>query len=1215
MGNFTSRPIGADRESARFFVTDEDRRYARDNIGSIARRVLGKPAHETKTELRFFDDLKLVVNIAGHREGSWKLFGQDVPYMRDAYGLVQYALNCDFSTAVAFIFGDRSVVTPIMVSKTKTPIVDWSQIIPPPANAPKFDPQAVLWENHELAGVWTYNAPDGSVLFHLVRQEETKIDPETGEIKVIKKTPVVTYGRFGNGRLHWRAKGAGLNILFGLDELAKRPAAPVLVVEGEKSATAARLLFPDWVVICWKGGCGNVGKIDFTPLRGRIVYFLADADDAGVEAMGKAEKKAAAAGAVRTTLAKPPQACWEMKKGWDLADDLPAGWTIDGIRDYILMSDTWTACGLPAYYNAPLMPARDARRLQAKVIREFISDEAQMAVAREMARQRSEDEAAQNANLTPAQKGKITRRHKRDVARMFGLESLRNGHRMLVTGSQGTGKSSDSLKAIAKLNIPWLRIVFTLPTVEKAWEAMVQYNGYRRANSLPAYVVRGRGAYEQQPDEAGIRLNDDRMCPRYKTVNRAAAMRLAPRQTICPTCPFRHTCGSLKQEADLAEFTGGVFFMAREYVFLDLPVDNVHMLIGDESLTAVAASEPVYVDPQKIKDVGAWKSVGLEAAVDTMAALGPVYKAVTEHSGAILAGLREMNVAPKALRQAGAYLDDVREEAVKSSVDGSMTDEQIERILDDIQKLEFGSVSRLCRQLAIELAQPRAQANTVCLRHPKDKETGEAVDRVAVFHLKSLRVSKETPVLLLDGTGSVWLNRKVFGDELIHHHVPIERSAVVLSTLGRQFSRQSVTGTDRNDELVSDAVTAAAALLRRDIVSLATSLKQSVFVCSTMRAEASLEPEIQAARQAGADIATAHFADVRGKNRWQSYPVALLIGREEVTPWALEDMTRPFLADDSEPLIPSVNDEGRSCYVNQCRGRRMRDGTVVPVEVSVHPDPRCETMHEQIREAELLQALDRVRAIYNHRTVYLLNNLVLDVTYDANLSWRNLKAGGTRFDIAFQRTDQTVFLDAPGEWSRCFPDLWPNKNVAKCALKAEGGVKLPIVSNKVPSNKLLANQPPLRISYQRPGQGQQPCTAWVFAPAAAARATLEKVVGPILDSWSIDWTATISARALPTVPAPLDGSEVDDDEVHEAAAYEPDEPAIAAATAAGKPITLDTNEGFREAITWMRALSSAGVLERALARTWTGDPDPAELLDILTAVEASRMLADPCRTW
>ena len=101
--------------------------------------------------------------------------------------------------------------------------------------------------------------------------------------------------------------------------------------------------------------------------------------------------------------------------------------------------------------------------------------------------------------------------------------------------------------------------------------------------------------------------------------------------------------------------------------------------------------------------------------------------------------------------------------------------------------------------------------------------------------------------------------------------------------------------------------------------------------------------------------------------------------------------------------------------------RRTREGDDVlshVVEVLVHPDPRCEAMHEQIREAELLQALDRVRAIYNHRTVYLLNNLVLDVTYDANLSWAELKAGGNSLDASFNRTGQTVWLTAPGEFTR-----------------------------------------------------------------------------------------------------------------------------------------------------------------------------------------------------
>ena len=39
------------------------------------------------------------------------------------------------------------------------------------------------------------------------------------------------------------------------------------------------------------------------------------------------------------------------------------------------------------------------------------------------------------------------------------------------------------------------------------------------------------------------------------------------------------------------------------------------------------------------------------------------------------------------------------------------------------------------------------------------------------------------------------------------------------------------------------------------------------------------------------------------------------------------------------------------------------------VHIDVHPDPRVQRVIEQIREAGSLQNLDRVRPIYNHRTL------------------------------------------------------------------------------------------------------------------------------------------------------------------------------------------------------------------------------------------------------
>ena len=73
----------------------------------------------------------------------------------------------------------------------------------------------------------------------------------------------------------------------------------------------------------------------------------------------------------------------------------------------------------------------------------------------------------------------------------------------------------------------------------------------------------------------------------------------------------------------------------------------------------------------------------------------------------------------------------------------------------------------------------------------------------------------------------------------------------------------------------------------------------------------------------------------------------MVAGREQVSPQRLEDMSRSFTATDAEPF------QVFGGYVKQSRARRMRSGEIQPVEVEVHPDPRCQELLEQIREAEI----------------------------------------------------------------------------------------------------------------------------------------------------------------------------------------------------------------------------------------------------------------------
>lgn len=75
--------------------------------------------------------------------------------------------------------------------------------------------------------------------------------------------------------------------LYNQDKLAANPNAPVLVVEGEKSADAASILFPDHVVVTTMFGAQSPLKSDLTPLVGRDVTFWPDNDDAGLSYVDK----------------------------------------------------------------------------------------------------------------------------------------------------------------------------------------------------------------------------------------------------------------------------------------------------------------------------------------------------------------------------------------------------------------------------------------------------------------------------------------------------------------------------------------------------------------------------------------------------------------------------------------------------------------------------------------------------------------------------------------------------------------------------------------------------------------------------------------------------------------------------------------------------------------------------------------------------------------
>jgi putative DNA primase/helicase len=133
---------------------------------------------------------------------------------------------------------------------------------------------------------WTYANADRALLFYVARFDAPGEPKQFLPLSLWRSAKGLTW--------RWKAVPAPRPI-YGLDQLAGRPDAPVLISEGEKSCEAARFIFDDHVVVTSPGGSGAADKADWTPLAGRKVTIWPDNDEPGA-------KYAAAVASILTSL-------------------------------------------------------------------------------------------------------------------------------------------------------------------------------------------------------------------------------------------------------------------------------------------------------------------------------------------------------------------------------------------------------------------------------------------------------------------------------------------------------------------------------------------------------------------------------------------------------------------------------------------------------------------------------------------------------------------------------------------------------------------------------------------------------------------------------------------------------------------------------------------------------------------------------------------------
>jgi putative DNA primase/helicase len=182
-------------------------------------------------------------------------------------------------------------------------------IMPVPEDFPEAMPRHTFGARE---GTWAYRNAAGALL-HLVDRFRAPDGGKTYRPRVVR--------REGGGALAWAFAGPPEpRPLYGLDALAARPDAPILVCEGEKAADAAQRLFPDHVATTSSGGAAAAGKAEWGALKGRAVTIWPDHDAPGARYAQEAAGHIQAAGAQCVRIVQVPEA---FPDAWDLADPVP----------------------------------------------------------------------------------------------------------------------------------------------------------------------------------------------------------------------------------------------------------------------------------------------------------------------------------------------------------------------------------------------------------------------------------------------------------------------------------------------------------------------------------------------------------------------------------------------------------------------------------------------------------------------------------------------------------------------------------------------------------------------------------------------------------------------------------------------------------------------------------------------------------------------------
>lgn len=738
------------------------------------------------------------------------------------------------------------------------------------------------------------------------------------------------------------------------------------------------------------------------------------------------------------------------------------------------------------------------------------------------------DRDRKQADIAQAQRA--IRRH---IRNQFGLDYLPASEvtktapisRVMLTGAQGVGKTravvgADGSPGILHRARGLVSILFE-PDHGMAAQARRDYDLNAPKGSPPSIVLRGRPAPDpDQPDETMCRLPD--------VADKLAAKGVSVPKALCERCPFAQVCGYLRQEKEIMALAaapeGVAIFAPHDYAFLPLPgLIEPDLAIFDErprdygveeaQVSFEMLAEPLQFD-RSLRAMNAIQATSEEAdaAAANLRFIRPLMIALRnagqDHPDRMLGALRDQGVDRAHVVGAIAGLTYFQDRETARAMRNALEQYNFARMsgrpfnLESRLKAEIenreGKIARILQSifeaLLIEIDKPREDAVGIVVtdveRRPGSREKAKGIIAVRT---KALRI-RRVPFLHLDGTGDHGIAQRIFGQMDIEHH-PVERSPAdrgdrIIQVIGAEFHNAGLQGGRKGQggEITPYHGTWATTYdaQRADILKAIKARPGALIIGNKSVIEA-LKPDEHGAH-------SAHFGAIRGRNDWEKIDRIMIIGREEPSPAAVEQIARAFAAHDDD----AFESLARKPYPKAQRGIRKRDGSGHGIAVNFHPNTWADRVLKQIRDAEIVQAVDRIRPIFKDEPIEitLLSPVVVDLTADQVIAWKDYRKGGTRIEHALKQA--RVIPLSGREAARLLPTIWGNKRSADRDLKSD------VLLGQTVNRTFYLENAPIRIgvvaTYRaeaEPGKRAHEHKALIAASPDQARAVLEALTGPL----------------------------------------------------------------------------------------------------------------------